>query len=224
MKRILPFIVVFLTGFTAQAQTEIKTEIEDLLADIRSELRVSRASRQELASVRDQLQRAYLLLRDGTPQRPVPSNGVLTCVARDNDGAEPFNVAFRGGDFAITKIPGAVLRKVQCEQSLRNVVQTQSVSFVCGSRDGDGAGPFMIFAFNERTRGTQRLSVYRTLEDCFASVKAIKQTRTHAAFCGSRDGDGMSPFITFVYSFQDQSVRRGEMSFRTMDECLRGSR
>lgn len=173
----------------------------------------------------DQLQQISRLLRridqvmDGNPSQQL---GHLTCVARDNDGQNPYVMAIREG-INFTQIQGSVTNSLQdCQNQIQSILQKAGMSLICVSRDNDGMAPFKLGLLNLNSasvvsQGSQ--IVYNSRASCQAAAQQSHQTNGGVIVCGSRDGDGMSPFNQYLLGPSGQ-VQRGNASFNSMSECM----
>jgi hypothetical protein len=100
-----------------------------------------------------------------------PFNGVLLlCIARDNDGRDPWIVGRFTREGALTREPSMVYGTIdQCHASLDGARHTGQVVLACASRDADGRDPWNVFKI--LASGTERTTLsYGTVGDCVSSL------------------------------------------------------
>lgn len=222
MKRLFVACAGLMLSLSAQAQfMDLKTQLEMTLEDISYDLRVTRASDQEMIRALEQLRQVRATLRGEISTGAVNTDN-LSCVSRDNDGMNPFVIAIRDPrTFATSKVSGISFRKEDCERAIRNIRTVRGSAFICAARDNDGMAPFVIYALDSSLRNiAQKLGSARSIAECEQTLSSALLSRTHMSICGARDNDGMAPFIRTIYSLQDRTVTRDtSIAYRSMQEC-----
>ena len=213
-------------ALTASAQAlDARADIGGLLTRIQQDLKSTRLSDKELLSVRDQLQKIdrQLLGQGGVvDNRGGGRLSNLVCTSRDNDNQEPFQLAVNQPDFSVVKVAGAVLHRADCDQAVAKAVNLRGATLTCVSRDNDGQNPFSLVAIDQASASIQKINTFGNINDCFNALSTARRSQSAVEICGSRDNDGQSPYVHFVYSLQDKSIRTVGSVFNTIDQCRSG--
>jgi hypothetical protein len=217
MNKLVMLAVTVLFSVGAQAQ-DIKQDIRGLLSAVNSELYSTTASTQDLLRARDQVAQALDILRGSSSSQP--SSGSLLCVSKDDDGREPYVLAYRDPqDFSVKKIIGAVLSQSNCLQAAEQSKRSSNSLFFCASSDGDARDPNAVYAFDLQAKVGQKLKTVGSFSDCLSAVDYALISATHFAFCASRDNDGRAPYARISFDLQNKSTSPMSGVFNTLNEC-----
>lgn len=100
------------------------------------------------------------------------SNADYLCVSRDNDGKNPYTLAFRNGA-ELKKINGSTFQNAaDCHASLSTMKMVKDGFLICISRDSDGKDPWQL-GFLDPQGGMKKMdqSVTSSFADCLNLLK-----------------------------------------------------
>ncbi len=148
-----------------------------------------------------------------------PSSLNYVCVSRDNDGRGPYVFGYK--DIAnVVRISGTVLNTLEeCESGLANARLSEDYLFACVSRDGDGLKPYAfvgLYGANPVLR--LRHSNLGNAESCLSSIRSMQVHPEGLVYCGSRDNDGLPPYVRVTYRFTG-TYQMGSGEYFTLGEC-----
>lgn len=91
----------------------------------------------------------------------------LICVARDNDGRAPWQLANIAGS-TVTKIPATIVNTLEnCQTFLRELRPRGVNAIFCGSRDNDSRAPYQAIIVNiETSQVTRGTELFDTVTKC----------------------------------------------------------
>jgi hypothetical protein len=212
-------LFILLLSFSALAQSPLKVEIKELLSDIGVKVKNSN-DRQLLNKTKKRLENILSSLDGGVNPPPRPRNSTLSCVARDNDGRDPWVLALRDiSTLKKTKLVKSNVGSLQnCQLAKDNSIVRGQNAVVCIARDDDGRSPYSI-ALYRGSNNRKVLNNMGSLQDCTASLGNGIANRTAAAFCVTRDNDGRSPYREMSVNLQTGSVSYAG-SYSSLDQCL----
>lgn len=211
-------LVIALTALTASvsfAANSVSVEAQRLAEDIRRESPYLTVEQQ--SEVMRHLRAARAALYGG-PQND-DQGGSYTCVARDNDGRDPYVLAVRQG-INVVRIPNAMFSTLSaCQAGMSSVRIVRDTALMCLSRDNDGRDPYQIAVIN----GTSVTRIQRTmttsLDSCLNLMRSLRFTQGQATFCTSRDNDGRSPFVAAVLDIRSLQIQTGTEVFNSEAQC-----
>lgn len=212
--------VAILMVTSACGQNEAPSQIEDVEDIISMQARadgnfdvVCRDGRREVASAADI--RANRVCRGGGDGQ----NGDLMCIARDNDGRDPWILGRMTSTGSIVRVSGPVFSTlIQCQQSLRSGVYIGSSTMICIARDNDGRAPWISAAIDGRGNLTRYSVAYETFNACTDALSSSTAIGSSLIGCVARDNDGRDPWILAVMSERGM-IRVGGTVFSTVAQC-----
>lgn len=200
---------------------QIKPEIRSLLQEIREELRNTN-DRRVLNRTKKQLENTLAVLQGGSsdPGQGPGGLGRLSCVARDNDGRDPWMLGMKDPQtLRTTKLSGSVLGNLnQCNVAKETGVVLRNSVFLCVSRDNDGREPYVI-AHYRGNKLIKKINNLGSFNNCTTSLQSAARSWSAIAFCATRDNDGRAPWVEMsVVGESGQTNRAG--SYQSLDQCL----
>lgn len=175
------------------ASADMKDEIARLADAIRTEARSSRASSEELRTVKELLETSLRTLKGGGGSS---HDSRYSCGSRDNDDRAPFILISRDSDWNSTRHETVRFRTVEsCRATIEAIQKDVSSAYVCYSRDGDDANPWLLGALGS-DRSVKEIGKFRAQSSCLQSLRDswVESTRSGITFCSSRDGDDANPW------------------------------
>ena len=163
-----------------------------------------------------QLQR--LAIGDST----TPNQGI-SCVARDNDGRNPWMLAISNdGGFSKKKINKTTIGNLNdCEEVARAARSVGSSYLACVTKDNDGRNPWVLAMINNTNATHIRYSTVANKANCLEALNnAVNAGRGQIVTCGSRDSDGRTPFVKIKFDKNGQ-VTKGTDSYNSFANCIR---
>lgn len=156
------------------------------------------------------------------PARP---RAEMVCVARDNDGAAPFVLAFRSDPITFNRVNNAVFSTVRdCERAFQQVRQLDyNSALMCISRDRDGTSPWALgmLDVDRQIVNPLVLQTSGSLDEC---VRRLSEARDYGStglgFCSSRDNDNANPWVIRLLR-PDGTISSGTQTFVSYDACMR---
>lgn len=204
---------VFAAG---QSRKDLKRQISAAMQNIHGEINYDDASDDQLREVLNKLNQALgILSSDGGGDL----QSRLTCVSRDNDGREPYQIARENPDFTTTKIPGTVLSAADCKTVIGSIRQIRGYDMLCVARDNDARGPFQILAAPKNGGKEVRIASVDSLQSCLDNISHIQVNKQFLAICAARDNDGRSPWVRTVLDLSNGSVKTTGESYGTLQQC-----
>jgi hypothetical protein len=123
----------------------------------------------------------------------------LLCVARDNDGRDPWVLAtMNGATGAITKLPGTQFATIdQCRQAIIMARPTGNKLLACIARDNDGRDPWVGAEIAPDAGTVKKVTdlSFATFDACTQGISAGRTFMDQAIICTARDGDGRDPWV-----------------------------
>jgi hypothetical protein len=220
MRTLLLASVLLLTSANAfaarKSSNQLKREIVTTLQNIRSELNMDLATEDQLRDALSNVNAALAVLQGGGMP---PSSRELSCVSRDNDGREPFQLARVNKDFTSTKIPGGVISNADCKISIASARKLRSHIVACATKDNDARSPFQAISISREGSDNKKFGVFGSIEDCVQSVGRAQLNAQFFAMCGSRDNDGRSPYVRLVLDTTTGNVTKTGDVFNSLQDC-----
>lgn len=145
----------------------------------------------------------------------------LTCVARDNDGRNPYVMALRQG-INTTRLRGETYRtENECREAIRSARLIRGTVMMCASRDNDGRNPFQLAVFDGTDLRRISRTTVKTQSECLDMLNKLSVRGTTATMCLSRDNDGQNPYVAVALNVRTLDIQTGTEVFRTKSECER---
>lgn len=217
MKKII-LAVAFV--FSSLVHAQVDQEVKNLLNQIRAQLNHSHDQR-TLLRVRERLEGTLQLLTgDGPTPGPTPTpRNMVSCIARDNDGRDPWILAVRDpSTLAYTKLPNSNVGSLaNCEQVKNTVVQVRDSYFSCISKDYDGRDPWVIAHYRDGAL-ISKVNNLGTLPQCLQALQGSFHNRQAIAFCGTKDNDGRAPWMQISVIEQTGEIHRSG-SYSSLEQC-----
>lgn len=209
------FIIALIISIQVFAQ-DPRQSIHSLLAAIQYQVSQNQ-NPQILMAVEQQLQNTLATLQGYS--NPAP-NSSLTCVAKDNDGRDPWVLGFRDPSLlTVTKLPNSNLGSMDnCQQAKNNYAQINLALFVCVSKDNDGRAPFAL-AYYQNSKLVSTSNMGSNLGDCISSMQNSKRSMEAFAFCTSKDNDGRSPYTLKVVNVVSGNIST-QGSYSNINDCF----
>lgn len=149
-------------------------------------------------------------------------NGILQCVARDNDGSNPWILARFSEDGQFTRFPQFVFStQSQCQDAANNLVRVGFDTLVfCSTRDSDGSSPWSygLIRGSNGTLATQ--AVFQMHSQCQDSLRHARIARDFLLSCTSRDADGGNPWVFVTVHSAGQVVLNADAVYTSFGQCL----
>lgn len=219
--RILTALIVLMTTATAMAQgrpPRSQNRTVDLAYQVADQLYydIQRVSASQEQAIQTHLNQIKQIL-NGSNQ-----DGKLVCVSRDNDGRNPWILAYQENPVTGTRFTNAVFdSEISCKSTIENMRPIDSYrQLFCSTRDNDGRDPWQVAIFNSYYRTVSvvpRSSIGNNVE-CRRAVADARLFGQDIALCTSRDGDGRTPFNAVLYK-ADGTIEKGLDTFSTYNEC-----
>ena len=221
MKRILAFAMLL----TMSAGAQVKPQIQDLLREIKEEVSHTQ-DRQILMRVKRNLERTLDILTDqGHDPGPRPSpRGSLSCVARDNDGQNPWVLAVKDPiTLRKTKLPASNIGSLNnCNIAKENAIFVRNSVFVCIARDNDGQNPYVIAHYRDN-KLVRKVNNLGSLDNCVSALRNAARSHAAVAFCATRDNDGQNPYVEMSVVADTGAIHRAG-SYSNLQQCLSSSK
>jgi len=149
-------------------------------------------------------------------------SGILRCVARDNDGRNPWIIAQFNSNGDLTRFSELVFDTLEnCQSSVSaNVRVGFDVDVVCASRDRDGRNPWALGVISRGSASLAR-AVYGDFTSCRSALARARTSRDFMLTCTSRDADGRNPWSYVTVNSAGTVNLRTDTTFGSLDECLR---
>lgn len=220
MRTLLLASVLLLSSANAfaarKSSNELKREIVTTLQNIRSEINMDLASEDQLRDALLNVNAALAVLQGGgTP----PSSQELTCVSKDNDGREPYQIARVNQDFSTTKIAGTILNNPDCKAAVKSPRKLRNHVVTCASKDGDARAPFQAISIAREGNDHRKFGVFNSFDDCSQSVARAQLNAQFFAMCASKDNDGRAPWLRLVLDTTTGSVTKAGDVFNSLQDC-----
>ncbi len=218
MKLILTIAAVMSLSLAAQAQN--KRETYRLLNDIEQELDFGRHNPEAIRQANQQLRDVLSILRGHNPGPG--GRGEFTCIARDDDGRNPWMIGVREPrSVQVKKVAGTVLGDItNCQKSIDNAVFIgRGSALFCGTRDNDGRAPFAVIAYTPNGSTQKLKAIGGSADECINTLRQAKKVRGAAYFCVSKDNDNRSPYVQAVYDAFAGRVEYGNQTFSSVRDC-----
>ncbi|MEM6531995.1 MAG: hypothetical protein AAF654_05195 [Myxococcota bacterium] len=143
-------------------------------------------------------------------------DGRLLCVARDNDGRDPWIIAERIG-INVTRFRQTVYgTRADCDAGIDGAREFSGQRWVCTSRDRDGRSPYTLTPLMENRLGTDL--IYGSLSECLGALDDAVDTFDGTLVCSSRDRDGRDPWNIYTID-ENMNVDRTSLSYRSIADC-----
>lgn len=199
------------------AQTT-QDDIKSLLNEIRYELDYV-ADQTTLAKTQRHLQRALTTLQGGNGGPIPPTGPLLKCGSKDDDGRSPYQILSQDPrTLTFTKLKGAIFRTTtECQQAISKSLTVRDSVIVCASKDEDGRSPYSVNHYKDGLL-KNKITVFRTIEECFEATSKAQRTNYAISLCGSKDNDGRSPYVHISYILDSGTMSTGS-TYRTLNEC-----
>lgn len=149
--------------------------------------------------------------------------GSLLCVARDNDGRDPWVLASLGSNGTVTKLAGTTYATMdQCRQATSWARPVDQGVIICITRDNDGRDPWVGAQINFNGNTIQKIPAlsFNTLEQCTAGIGSARPFRNQLLLCTARDNDGRDPWI-LGRLVNGAMTKIPETVFTAIDQCQR---
>lgn len=217
MKHVLTLSVLLWSAVSFSQ--DLNYEIRGLLSDIDQRLNRSH-DQQTLLRVRERL-RSTLDLLSGIQPPPSNPRSNVSCVARDNDGRDPWVLAVKDPiTLRQTILPASNIGNLaNCEQIKQSAVLVQNSVFVCVTKDNDGRDPWSLAHYRDGQL-VSKLNNIGTLQNCITALDNAARSSQAIAFCATRDNDGRDPWIQMSVVGQTGEIHRAG-SYSTLDQCVR---
>lgn len=215
-------LVLVLCLFASGAHAQVDQEIRSLLSQISRELNQSHDQR-TLLRVRERLESTLSLLTDSPNPGPgplPPSRSSLSCVARDNDGRDPWVLGIKDPvTLQVTKLPSSNIGAfANCERIKPTAVQVGDSIFVCVAKDNDGRDPWTLAHYRNGSL-VSKLNNLGSLDQCVQALNSATYNSQAIAFCATRDNDGRAPWIQMSVVADNGQIHRAG-SYSSLDQCV----
>lgn len=154
--------------------------------------------------------------------RPL-DRSVIVCIARDNDGRDPWVGAQIFLDTGtIQKIPDLSFSTLdQCTQGIGAGRPFRAQVILCAARDNDGRDPWILGRLGNGALTKIPETVFTTVDQCYRSLNSARSVGDALWVCGSRDRDGRDPWNLFAIT--TTSVNMLDLNYSSLDQCLSGN-
>lgn len=205
--------------FSSSIIASDRYQINELLDEIRDEVDHGQHDRRSLTRLDRQLRKALSTLQGGSVP-PTPQMPSLLCIARDNDGRNPYVLGVRDSRTLRTdRVSRTNMGNLAtCKRVIANAIIKRDMVLTCVTRDDDGKTPWAI-ALIKNGQVSKKLRAIGSLNDCIRTLSESLLTRRAMRTCTSRDDDGRSPFVTTVLDLNNGSSFK-EGSFSSINSCL----
>ncbi len=217
MKLFLTFIL-FLCVSQSYAQ-DLTSELRGILVEIDQRLHRNH-DQQTLLRVRERLRSTLDLLSGIAPPPPPVASRSLVCLARDNDGRDPWilgvkdPITLRQSALPFSNIGS----RANCEAVKNSAVTVRDSIFTCVTRDNDGQNPWTISHYRDGVL-VSRLNTLGSLANCVNALNHAARSSQAVAFCATRDNDGQAPWIQMSVVAATGEIHRAG-SYGSLEQCL----
>ena len=146
----------------------------------------------------------------------------LFCVARDNDGQNPWVLALLDQNGALTRLAGTSLATIDdCHRVIAGRRYNGRNSITCLSRDNDGQNPWIVGQINFDSASVTRLDglSFATLDECLNGISSAPSYQNRLMVCAARDNDGQNPWIVAQFDQYGTATRMSNLVYSTIDQC-----
>lgn len=149
-------------------------------------------------------------------------DGIVRCVARDNDGRDPWIMAKFGSDGGLTRFPDFVFSTLAaCQDTANSLVRVGFDTHVfCAARDRDGRDPWSYGVIAGSTGSLATAAVFGTIAQCNDSLRRARVARDFLLTCTSRDADGRDPWSFVTVNSQGQVSLQTDAVYNTFEQCM----
>lgn len=218
-------LVLVLCMFASTAHAQVDQEIRSLLSQISRELNNSHDQR-TLLRVRERLESTLDLLSDSPNPGPgpgplPPSRSNLSCVARDNDGRDPWVLGVKDPvTLQVERLAGSnVGAFANCERIKPTAVQVRDSIFVCVSKDNDGRDPWSLAHYRGGSL-VAKVNNLGSLDQCIHALNNATYNSQAIAFCATRDNDGRAPWVQMSVVAESGQIHRAG-TYSSFEQCVR---
>lgn len=148
-------------------------------------------------------------------------SGDLRCIARDNDGRDPWILSRFRSDGQMQRFDEFVFSNLSsCQAAARNATRVGwDTQVFCSSRDRDGRDPWAFGVIADRaTLATD--AVFGSLGACESALARARHYRDFMMTCTSRDRDGRDPWSFVTVNAAGQVLLRTDTNWSTLEQCL----
>jgi hypothetical protein len=149
------------------------------------------------------------------------TSGILRCIARDNDGRDPWILARFLGSGQMQRFDEFVFSTFEsCQNTVRSAVTVGwDTSVFCTSRDRDGRNPW---AFGVIASGANLAAdaIFGDIGSCQSALARARVSRDFLLTCTSRDRDGRSPWSFVTVNAAGQVQLQPDTTWNTLEQCL----
>lgn len=217
MKKLLLALAILMSSIV---HAQVDQDVKELLSQIRGQLNRSHDQR-TLLRVRERLEDTLALLTGTAPNPHPPTHprSLVTCVARDNDGRDPWVLAVRDPiTLSYTKLPNSNIGQLaNCEVVKASAVQIRDSYFACITKDNDGRDPWSVAHYRDGQL-VSKVNNLGTLPQCQQALQGSFNNQHAIAFCGTKDNDGRAPWVQISVVAQTGEIHRSG-SYSSLEQC-----
>ena len=205
----------------ANGQDQVIKNIMKNAKVIHEEVQLTYASPSELKRALEHMRAAKeLIMGSGLDDDFSSNTSELRCVSKDNDNRGPYVYATLKSDFSLVKVQGVQFYSIeQCETSLRRAEKLGGKQLICASKDGDDRRPWVV-ANLEGSVATKNANLsFTSFDKCREAFTHSTLSNGKLAFCTSKDGDDLAPYVIGMIDRRTGEVSRASGQFGSLAEC-----
>lgn len=189
---------------------------------IQEEAKVSSATTKDLQEALKLVRQAKRIVLDLSTggSDDVFESPSLKCISLDNDGRAPYVYAYLSDDFKQTKLTSVKFMSVeQCQKSLAEARSLANSKMLCVSADGDDRRPWILTKLEDNTLTKSKAVQFTSYGGCSQALSDSGSANGKLAFCTSKDGDDIAPYVIGLVDKRTGDVSRSSGQYGSMAEC-----
>lgn len=150
------------------------------------------------------------------------TNGLLRCVARDNDGRDPWVLSVFSPDGRSTKLSDFVFGTIEVCQAAINDSRTiyGGPTVTCATKDRDGRNPFAFGLIQGQTGKLVTDAILGDAGQCADALRKSRQVNDFIITCVSRDRDGKDPWVNMTINRNGNTNMITDNVYGNFQQCL----
>lgn len=219
-------LVTFMNDLSAQTRDQLVQRIQKSTADLQWELESTKANNNDLNAVLALVERARLVLRDGS-ERDRDHHGrrrslvsQFACTDRDDDNRHPYVLSYTDENYNTIKITNVLFSsKESCESAKSEARYFREVDAFCIDKDTDNRAPWNFVSWDGNILKKHSIN-FGSKQGCDAALSSGKFRNGVLNFCVDKDADQRAPFVIRGIDFLSGAISSNNTNFSSMEECL----
>ena len=146
-------------------------------------------------------------------------NSTITCVARDNDGRDPWQRVSITAAGQVQRHTTLFPTYAACSSSLTQGRSIGDGLVSCSARDNDGRDPWIFTILSPSGEGRITDISFSSVAGCQQSLSDGRLNRQSLLICVARDNDNRDPWIIASLKSDGTATRNTATTFTTYQQC-----